>query len=153
MASAEQFNSFLVDLLGRVSKLEEQALAAGLGNTVSVTEIHIIEKIGDMAPVRMSEVAKALGVTLATLTVACDKLQAKELVRRTRAQDDRRVVLVTLTDKGYAAYTYHKDFHERMIGSILETLSPEQTAVLGQSLEKMQEFLAKEAESGGTAHG
>ena len=94
--------------------------------------------------VRMSEVASSIGVTLATLTVACDKLVAKGLVRRVRSQEDRRVVNIMLTDKGRAAYEYHKDFHERMIASLVDTLSPEQTALLAQSLEKLQDFFRHE---------
>ena len=82
MEDAEQLNSFLVDVFGRINKIEERAMAGGLGSAVSITEIHIIEKIGDREPVRMSEVARSIGVTLATLTVACDKLVAKGLVRR-----------------------------------------------------------------------
>ena len=124
MEDAEQLNSFLVDVFGRINKIEERAMAGGLGSAVSITEIHIIEKIGDREPVRMSEVARSIGVTLATLTVACDKLVAKGLVRRVRSQEDRRVVNIMLTDKGRAAYEYHKDFHERMIASLVDTLSP-----------------------------
>ena len=86
MEDAEQLNSFLVDVFGRINKIEERAMAGGLGSAVSITEIHIIEKIGDREPVRMSEVARSIGVTLATLTVACDKLVAKGLVRRVRSQ-------------------------------------------------------------------
>ena len=138
MEDAEQLNSFLVDVFGRINKIEERAMAGGLGSAVSITEIHIIEKIGDREPVRMS------GVTLATLTVACDKLVAKGLVRRVRSQEDRRVVNIMLTDKGRAAYEYHKDFHERMIASLVDTLSPEQTALLAQSLEKLQDFFRHE---------
>ena len=134
MEDAEQLNSFLVDVFGRINKIEERAMAGGLGSAVSITEIHIIEKIGDREPVRMSEVARSIGVTLATLTVACDNLVAKGLVRRVRM----------LTDKGRAAYEYHKDFHERMIASLVDTLSPEQTALLAQSLEKLQDFFRHE---------
>lgn len=149
MASAEQLNSFLVDLFGRVNKIEERAMADGLGSAISITEIHIIEKIGAKEPVRMSEVAKSIGVTLATLTVACDKLEAKELVSRARSSTDRRVVNITLTPKGRAAYEYHKAFHERMIASVMETLSPEQAAVLAQSLEKLQDFFRQEESAAG----
>ena len=141
MEDAEQLNSFLVDVFGRINKIEERAMAGGLGSAVSITEIHIIEKIGDREPVRMSEVARSIGVTLATLTVACDKLVSKGLVR---SQEDRRVVNIMLTDKGRAAYEYHKDFHERMIASLVDTLSPEQTALLAQSLEKLQDFFRHE---------
>ena len=65
MEDAEQLNSFLVDVFGRINKIEERAMAGGLGSAVSITEIHIIEKIGDREPVRMSEVARSIGVTLA----------------------------------------------------------------------------------------
>ena len=151
MEDAEQLNSFLVDVFGRINKIEERAMAGGLGSAVSITEIHIIEKIGDREPVRMSEVARSIGVTLATLTVACDKLVAKGLVRRVRSQEDRRVVNIMLTDKGRAAYEYHKDFHERMIASLVDTLSPEQTALLAQSLEKLQDFFRHESVVQGAA--
>lgn len=154
MSSAEQLNTFLVDMFSRINKIEERAMADGLGSSVSITEIHIIEKIGTLGAVRMSEIARSIGVTLATLTVACDKLAAKELVVRTRDKGDRRVVNVSLTDKGRAAYEYHRAFHNRMISSILDTLSPEQTTILAQSLEKLQNFfIQEEAEIGGGCNG
>lgn len=152
MTGAEQINAFFADGFGRINKIEERVMAEGLGSAVSITEIHIIEKIGDMAPVRMSEVAAACGVTLATLTVACDKLQAKDLVRRERDESDRRVVKVTLTDKGRAVYEYHKAFHDRMVNAVMDSLTPEQAAVLAQSLEKLQDFFSQE-ESGRNAGG
>ncbi len=148
MAGAEQINAFLVDVFDRVNKIEERSLTAGLGNAISITEIHIIEKIGDLAPVRMSEVARSIGVTLATLTVACGKLVAKGLVRRERDKADRRVVNISLTDKGRAAYEYHKAFHARMVASVLDALTAEQAAVLGRSLERLQDFLLAEESVG-----
>ena len=154
MAGAEQLNSFLVDMFGRINKIEERTMAGGLGSAISITEIHIIEKIGAREPLRMGELARLIGVTLATLTVACDKLEAKGLIRRMRSIEDRRVVNVVLTAKGRAAYEYHKAFHERMIASVLDTLSPEQTAILAQSLEKLQDFFRQEeAAIGGEADG
>lgn len=138
MADAQQINDFLVDAFGRINKIEERAMTTGLGSAISITEIHIIEKIGLSEPARMSEIAHMLGVTLATMTVACDKLEGKGLVRRARSRSDRRVVQVTLTPRGRAVYEYHRAFHERMISSILDTLSPEQSTVLAQSLEKLR---------------
>lgn len=144
MADAQQINDFLVDAFGRINKIEERAMTTGLGSAISITEIHIIEKIGLSEPARMSEIAHMLGVTLATMTVACDKLEGKGLVRRARSRSDRRVVQVTLTPRGRAVYEYHRAFHERMIASILDTLSPEQSTVLAQSLEKLQDFFLRE---------
>ena len=46
MADAQQINDFLVDAFGRINKIEERAMTTGLGSAISITEIHIIEKIG-----------------------------------------------------------------------------------------------------------
>lgn len=144
MSDYDTINTFLVDIWGRISKIEERSLTTGLGADISITEIHIIEKIGDCPPRRMSEVAKAIGVTLATLTVACDKLEAKELVARSRDSKDKRVVNISLTARGRAVYEYHKQFHQRMIDAALDDLSPPERTVLAESLQKLQKFFLSE---------
>lgn len=144
MSDYDTINTFLVDIWGRINKIEERSITAGLGSDISITEIHIIEKIGDSQPRRMSEVSRALGVTLATLTVACDKLEAKGLVARVRDSKDKRVVNINLTPRGRAIYEYHKQFHRRMIEAALSNLTPEETSVLAESLLKLQRFFLTE---------
>ncbi len=136
----DQLNTFLVEIWGRINKIEERALAAGLGNEISITEIHILEKIGEAPGSRMSAIAKALSITLSTLTVACDKLESKGLITRTRNTTDKRVVNVSLTPRGQTAYEYHQGFHDRMIHAVMEVLTPEEVSVLGSSLVKLQHF-------------
>ena len=69
MADAERINDFLVDAYGRISKIEERAMTTGLGSAISITEIHIIEKIGLTEPARMSEIAHLLGYTTEDISV------------------------------------------------------------------------------------
>ncbi len=145
MNEYEIINTFLVDIWGRINKIEERSLTTALGEDISVTEIHIIEKIGDDEPKRMSQVSRALGVTMATLTVACDKLEYKELVNRQRDSKDKRVVNVSLTPRGRAVYECHKNFHERMVSAALANFTPEETEILAKSLLKLQKFLLSEA--------
>lgn len=146
MSDYDTINTFLVDVWGRIDKIEERSLSASLEAEISITEIHIIEKIGDHQPRRMSEVSKALGVTLATLTVACDRLESKGLVARARDQKDKRVVNVSLTAKGRAVYEYHKQFHARMMEAALSDLTPQETSILAESLLKLQKFFSAESE-------
>lgn len=51
-------------------------------------------------PTRMSVIASALGVSLATATGVVDRLVEREMVVRESDPDDRRVVLCRLSDKG-----------------------------------------------------
>ena len=145
LSDLQIINEFFVDIWDRINKIEETKLTAGLDENISITEVHIIDKIGDRPPQRMSEIAAALGVTLATLTVACDKLEAKDLVVRTRSTRDKRVVNVSLTPRGYAVYEYHKQFHDRMIAAALQDLTREEIDVLVSSLLKLQRFFLSQA--------
>lgn len=144
MSDFDSINQFLVDIWSRINKIEERSLTAGIGDQISITEIHIIEKIGAQQPSRMSVIAKSVGVTLATLTVACDKLESKGLIRRTRDTTDKRVVNISLTPRGQTIYTYHQQFHERMIAAALDQLSDRETTVLAGSLKKLQNFFEKQ---------
>ena len=79
---------------------------------------------------------------LATLTVACDRMQKKDLIERTRAEKDRRVVMVSLTPKGQAAWQYHEKFHHDLIDAALTDMSEEEQNALSRALEKLGEFLS-----------
>lgn len=144
MSDFDSINNFLVDIWSRINKIEERTLAAGIGDNISLTEIHIIEKIAAEQPSRMSAIAKSVGVTLATLTVACDKLESKGLIQRTRDTSDKRVVNISLTPRGEAIHAYHKKFHERMISAALSELSESETALLASSLQKLQSFFEQQ---------
>ena len=74
------------------------------------------------------------------MTVACDKLENKGLITRARNMQDKRVVNVSLTARGQAAYEYHKQFHRRMIEAALSDLTPQETSILAESLLKLQKF-------------
>lgn len=102
--------------------------------------MHVIEAI-DMEEARnMSSVARSLGVTTGTLTIAVNSLVKKGYVERARSEEDRRVVLVSLSEKGKRAYLHHRQFHEQMIEAIVEELSEEEQAVLEKALVKLDRF-------------
>ncbi|MEA4920280.1 MAG: MarR family transcriptional regulator [Clostridiaceae bacterium] len=104
----ELFKEFMIDFPSRLSKFEQAALETGLDTHISISEIHIINKIGPGGSQKMNTIAKRLGVTQATLTVACDKLEAKELIIRQRDPEDKRAVTVRLTPSGFVAYSFHQ---------------------------------------------
>ena len=59
-----------------------------------------------------------------------------------RSDADRRVVLVSLTEKGEKAYHHHEKFHEDMIQSLLKDLSEEETKTLVSALTNLREFFS-----------
>ena len=91
----------------------------------------------------MTSVAKTLGVTTGTLTIAVNSLVKKGYVERVRSEEDRRVVLISLSEKGRKAYLHHQRFHEQMIEAIVEELSAEEQVVLEKALVKLDRFFRK----------
>ncbi|MDO4339095.1 MAG: MarR family transcriptional regulator [Eubacteriales bacterium] len=136
----ETINDVLVNLFNDILDIEEKALITSEYNDISVKDMHIIEAIGMNESKSMSVVAKAISVTVGTLTIAVNNLVKKGYVRRVRSEEDRRVVLISLSEKGEKAYLHHKTFHDKMVLAVLKDLSYEETEVLTKALAKLQKF-------------
>ncbi len=140
MNSVETVNDILVNLFNEIMDIEERALITSEYKDISVKDMHVIEAIGIGNPRNMSAVAKSLSVTVGTLTIAMNNLVKKGYVNRVRSEEDRRVVLVSLSEKGEQAYHHHRIFHERMVMSVLKDLNKEETESLTAALVKLQDF-------------
>lgn len=67
-------------------------------------EIGVVDTLGAGGPMSMGELAKRLRLPLSTGTRVVDGLVARDVVRRERPEENRRVVRVALTAKGRALY-------------------------------------------------
>ena len=96
----QTLNELLVKLFKNIMEIEEKCLITPEFKNISVNDMHIIEAIGLTEPKSMSTVAKLMSVTTGTLTKSMDGLSDKGYVSRERGKKDKRIVLVTLTEKG-----------------------------------------------------
>lgn len=69
-----------------------------------------------------------------------NSLVKKGYVVRERGVEDRRVVYISLSEKGRKAYLHHEEFHRQMIHSILQDLTPEETESLVTALKKLNKW-------------
>ena len=107
-------NEILVRLFRNINTIEEQAVREEKYKNITTNDMHVIEAIGVGRPKNMTAVAKELGVTTGTLTIAVNSLVKKGLADRVRSEEDRRVVLVSLSQKGVEIFKQHQQFHEKM---------------------------------------
>lgn len=140
MNSAETINDVLVNLFNEIMDIEERALITSEYKDVSVNDMHVIEAVGIGTARSMSTVAKSLSVTVGTLTIAMNHLVKKGYVERRRSEEDRRVVLVSLSEKGEKAYHHHRMFHEKMVMAVMKDLNRQETDALTEALLKLQDF-------------
>ena len=140
MDTYETFHDVLVRLFNDIMSIEEKAIITEEFQDISNNDMHIIEAIGIGEPKNMSTVAKALSITVGTLTIAINNLVKKGYVARVRSERDRRVVLTSLTEKGKKAYRHHENFHKEMIEATIDGLSAHETEVLVKALTNLKEF-------------
>jgi DNA-binding MarR family transcriptional regulator len=133
-------NELLVELFNYILLLEERNLKKNGLNKLSITEIHIIEAVAKVESPSMSEVANKLMVTPGTLSTSVNKLIQKGYLQSERSEQDRRVVLLSLTEKGLEAFQIHESFHEKMISKILKNTEFKDDLVLKNSLMKLMDF-------------
>ena len=137
MGTYETLNEVLVSLFRDVNDIEQKAIITSEFGDLTNNDMHVIEAIGIDEPKNMSTIARALSVTVGTLTISMNSLVKKGYVDRQRSSEDRRVVYISLSEKGVKAYYHHKKFNEQMIDSVVKELTEEELEALVKALTKL----------------
>lgn len=142
----EMLNEVLVRLFRNINTIEENAIKQSKHQNMTTNDMHVIEAIGIGSPKNMTSVARSLMVTTGTLTISVNSLVKKGFVERTRSEEDRRVVLISLTEKGKEAFRSHQKFHDDMVEAVTAQLSMEEQEILQKALSRLNKFFREEQE-------
>ncbi len=116
-------------------------------NVSQVDVLRALARAGDSG-LKCSDIADATLVTKGGITGVLDRLEARGLVRRVHSREDRRSIMVQLTEKGVE---FCEDFFPRMARSDQETfgkaLSPEQSKQLSRLMSLLLRSLEEDAAS------
>lgn len=147
MEQDETLNTLLVKLFRNIMNIEEEVLISGEFTDITVNDMHVIEAIAAGEPKPSSVVAKKLSVTMGTLTKSIDRLTRNNYVLRERSEEDKRLVLLSLTEKGKRADAHHQRFHKEMVESALAQFDEQETRVLLKSLSGLVNFFLEQKNS------
>lgn len=137
------FNDVVSNLFQEIMAIEGRTLITEEFADITNNDMHIIQAVGIDEPLNMSTVAAKMMVTVGTLTTAVNSLVKKGYIGRVRSEKDRRIVLLSLTEKGRRAYDHHRKFHEDMIRAMMKDLSEEESNVLVKALQNVSDFFKK----------
>ena len=91
---------------------------------VSMTNLHVLGLLSRHGEMPMSRLADVLDVSLSNATGLVDRMEERGLVERIRVPDDRRIVLVRLTEGGTSTLEevelIRHDLLERLLGRLDE---------------------------------
>ena len=147
MDTYETLNSILVNLFRDVMDLEQRAIITSEYHDITNNDMHVIEAVGLGEPKNMSAIAKELSVTVGTLTIAMNSLVKKGYVNRERSSEDRRVVYISLSEKGQKAFEHHENFHKQMIQGVMNELDRQELEVLVKTLKHLNNWFRQVQEN------
>ena len=105
------------------------------GAGLSAHQASILDHLDEVDPMTMSGLAGHIGVTVATMSLAIDRLEQKQYVRRDRDPKDGRRVLLRLTAAGIRVREAKSVLDPVRVEQLLTQLSPADRAAALRGLE------------------
>ncbi|MDA4111668.1 MAG: MarR family transcriptional regulator [Thaumarchaeota archaeon] len=119
--------------------------ALGLFAEVGITESQL-EALGllvNNGPMLMRKMSDAMLVTPSNVTGIVDRLEEKQLVRRTPGKGDRRATIIEITPEGKSLYERVAKKKDSMVQKALATFTKDEMLNLNSLLEKFQREISR----------
>jgi DNA-binding MarR family transcriptional regulator len=111
-----------------------QAVNAGAANGPHVAlnqqELRVLEFLGHDGPQMMRALAEHLSLAVNSVTTIADGLEQKDLIRRQRSEEDRRIVHVELTESGRETFNALEASKLELFRSMLSPLTIDEQEIL-----------------------
>lgn len=102
--------------------------------------LKLLEQKGTCTP---SDIAQKFEITLGAVTSFVDRLHKLGLVKRTRSEEDRRVVLIQLSPQGEEALLTFARERKKKLSCLMQRLDPSHLNKLNTALEQLNSVLAE----------
>jgi DNA-binding MarR family transcriptional regulator len=134
----------LADELGAVlARLYSFLRRAILPKEMSLTQALALNTLRDLGPQRVTDLAQLEGVRQPTCTGLVNAMEADGWVQRRVYEDDKRVVLIELTEAGHAILRSMSEARAAVLDRYLEALSETEREGLAASLPGLSKLIER----------
>lgn len=126
----------------RASDLHSRQVKKVCGLTLP--QVMLLRSIADQGDVRVSNLARDISLSQATVTSILDRLEARGLVERVRSLSDRRIVNARLTAEGMSMLEGAPELLDERFMQRFVALPPEERTQLVQSLQQLAALMDQE---------
>jgi len=130
----------IVDAVLSASRVLVAVAARSLGDVaeeVTLTQYRTLVVLASRGPQSLAALAEAIDVTPPTATRMCDRLVRKGLVLRRHGRGDRRLVRLSLAEKGQVLVDAVTERRRAEITDLLKAIPKEQQTALVDSLRRL----------------
>jgi DNA-binding MarR family transcriptional regulator len=128
----------IADDVARLSSHHRCAAARRVHHSgVSLGHLQILWILQEHGPMPVSRLADWLGIGAPNASGLLDRMEQRGLVDRSRDDDDRRVVLVRMTDAGRETIEEHDGWRAELVEQLVETLATDHLVALAGRLRQL----------------
>jgi MarR family transcriptional regulator, organic hydroperoxide resistance regulator len=142
MDSKDRIVAEIIDDIRRVFQVvNEQSKKAKRETGVTGPQLWAIKMIGDLSPIRVSDLAARMYLHPATVVGILNRLELLGLIKRVRTNEDRRVVKVELTEEGKVIVAKAPQVAQGLLVAGLEVLPIKKLKDIAAGLEELVRIL------------
>jgi len=125
-----------------VTKKAEALIKGTIENDELTCDQHyMLRYINNKSSCTSTELAEAFEVKKSAITAIINRLYDKGLIVRTRDDNDRRVVYLTLTDQGKGLFDETEDKVHKLVESFIERFDEQEIKQFIETYEKLNQVL------------
>jgi DNA-binding MarR family transcriptional regulator len=108
---------------------------------ISMAQLHILYTLQRGGEMPMSRLADVLHVSLSNATGLIDRIEERGFIERTRVPEDRRVVLIRVTEAGRRMLDEVDAVSSELLRSVFRRIGRSQLAVVGRAIAELRRGL------------
>ncbi|MDQ0229821.1 MarR family winged helix-turn-helix transcriptional regulator [Metabacillus malikii] len=124
-----------------VTKRGESLMKDSIGDYITYDQCYTLRYIYLNQTCTSTELAEVFDVKKSAITAIINRLTEKELIKRTRDENDRRVIYLTLTDKGIDFYTKTEKNIQNLVKSFITSFDEKEIVSFIETYEKLNTIL------------
>jgi DNA-binding MarR family transcriptional regulator len=137
----DPYGPIIADFRAAMTQLKcassERLLRAG----ISMAQLHILYTLQRTGEMPMSRLAEVLNVSLSNATGLIDRIEERGFVERTHIPEDRRVVLIRVTEAGRQMLEEVDAVSDDLLRSVFGRIGRSQIAGVGRALHELRRGL------------
>ncbi|WP_019640055.1 MarR family winged helix-turn-helix transcriptional regulator [Paenibacillus fonticola] len=124
-------------VLSKIVKDYQTHLEEELAPTLTTSQLSVLEVLEQNGQLKPSDLIPFLATTPAAVTMLLDRMEKAELIRRDRDEDDRRIVWISITEKGKTETVRGITIRHNYLDGVLSRLSTHNQQLLVYLLSKV----------------
>ncbi|WP_066067079.1 MarR family winged helix-turn-helix transcriptional regulator [Neobacillus soli] len=130
-----------INLTFSIEKNSVQLIKGQIRNDLTNDQHYILRYINQKEECTSSELAEVFHVKKSAITAIIERLWKKGFIQRTRDEQDRRVVYLTLTDDGKDLFQETELRIYQLVGSLINQFDQDEIEVFMKTYEKLNRII------------